>query len=98
MLALRLDETVRVVTDQPHPVRARGEALLRVRLAGICDTDLQLARGYMSYRGVLGHELVAEVVEADSPEWLGRRVVADINAGCGTCLECVAHAGHHCAA
>jgi len=69
-----------------------------MRLAGICDTDLQLARGYMGYRGVLGHELVAEVVEADSPEWRGRRVVADINAGCGICNECTARGGHHCAA
>jgi len=98
MLALRLDERARLVSDQPAPVRAAGEALLRMRLAGICDTDLQLARGYMGYRGVLGHELVGEVLEADSPEWRGQRVVADINAGCGVCSECLERGGHHCAA
>src|SRR5574341_162774 len=96
MLALRLHERVRLVSDQPAPTRAPGEALLRMRLAGICDTDLQLARGYMGYRGVLGHELVADVVEADSPEWRGQRVVADINAGCGVCAECRERGGHHC--
>lgn len=67
-----------------------------MRLAGICDTDLQLARGYMGYRGVLGHEVVAEVVECDSAGWLGRRVVADINAGCGRCQDCREAGGHHC--
>lgn len=67
-----------------------------MRLCGICDTDLQLARGYMGYRGVLGHEVVAEVVECDSAGWLGRRVVADINAGCGQCRDCVESGGHHC--
>lgn len=67
-----------------------------MRLAGICDTDLQLARGYMGYRGVLGHEVVADVVECDSPSWRGRRVVADINAGCGHCADCRERSGHHC--
>lgn len=67
-----------------------------MRLSGICDTDLQLARGYMGYRGVLGHEVVGEVVECDDPGWLGRRVVGDINAGCGTCAECLENRGHHC--
>lgn len=67
-----------------------------MRLCGICDTDLQLARGYMGYRGVLGHEVVAEVVECDSAGWLGRRVVADINAGCGRCQDCREAGGHHC--
>lgn len=71
--------------------------MLRMRMAGVCDTDLQLARGYMGYRGVLGHELVAEVIDADERSWLGRRVVADINAGCGQCDECRLHLGHHCA-
>ena len=68
-----------------------------MRLAGVCDTDLQLARGYMGYRGVLGHEMVGEVVECDDPHWLGRRVVADINAGCGACDDCTLRDGHHCA-
>lgn len=97
MLALVSSDPPRLVRDRPAPARAPGEARLRMRLAGICDTDLQLARGYMGYRGVLGHEVVAEVVECDAPGWLGRRVVADINAGCGACDDCRQSHGHHCA-
>jgi threonine dehydrogenase-like Zn-dependent dehydrogenase len=97
MLALLNGDPPRLVDDQPRPERPRGEALLRPRLSGICDTDLQLARGYMGYRGVLGHEMVADVVECDSPSWKGRRVVADINAGCGECADCLESDGHHCA-
>lgn len=96
MRALVLDERVRLATDHPRPSRPAGAARIRVRLAGICDTDIQLSRGYMGFRGVLGHEYVGEVTECDEPEWLGRRVVADINAGCGRCAECLQRDGHHC--
>lgn len=96
MLALLSEDPPRLVTDHPEPVRLAGEVLLRQRLVGICDTDLQLARGYMGYRGVLGHEFVGEVLEADDAHWLGKRVVADINAGCGRCARCLVGDGHHC--
>lgn len=96
MRALVLGESAYVTTDQPVPVRASGEALVRVRVSGVCDTDLQLARGYMGFSGVPGHELVGEVVAADDPAWLGKRVVADINAGCGACDDCATGRGHHC--
>ncbi len=69
-----------------------------MRVAGVCDTDLQLAAGYMGFRGVPGHEMVGDVVEADDAAWIGARVVADINAGCGTCADCVEADGHHCGA
>lgn len=95
MLALVLDGSARMTADQPEPARAPGEALVRVRVAGVCDTDLQLARGYMGFRGVPGHELVGEVIAADA-QWVGKRVVADINAGCGTCDDCTKRDGHHC--
>ena len=102
MLALVIDCSSRsspgVRTDHPPPARAPGEALVRVRVAGVCDTDLQLARGYMSFAGVPGHEFVGEVVDADAPGWKGRRVVADINAGCGACADCTEGKGHHCRA
>lgn len=97
MFALVCDQPPRLVSDHPEPVRVAGEALIAVQLAGICDTDLQLARGYMGYRGVLGHEWVGRVIDADERSWMGRRVVADINAGCGACDECRLHLGHHCA-
>jgi threonine dehydrogenase-like Zn-dependent dehydrogenase len=96
MLALVNGDPPALRADAPRPVRAAGEARLRLRLAGVCDTDLQLSRGYLGFSGVLGHELVGEVIEADGRAWLGRRVVADINAGCGTCPECREHGGHHC--
>jgi threonine dehydrogenase-like Zn-dependent dehydrogenase len=96
MRALVLGDAAPSVTDVPAPTREPGEALVRMRVAGVCDTDLQLMRGYMGFRGVPGHEFVGEVVESEDPHWTGRRVVADINAGCGTCDECRAHGGHHC--
>ena len=96
MIALALDGTTCLVSDRPAPARAAGEALVRVRVRGVCDTDLQLAQGYMGFRGVPGHEFVGKVIECDDRAWLGKRVVADINAGCGTCAECVARGSHHC--
>ncbi|MDB4975612.1 MAG: hypothetical protein JWN48_3953 [Myxococcaceae bacterium] len=97
MLALLSDQPPRLVTDHPEPVRAAGEALIGLRVGGVCDTDLQLARGYMGYRGVLGHEFVGQVLEADDRALLGRRVVADINASCARCERCLRSDGHHCA-
>ena len=84
------------VTDQPSPALADGEALVHVSTAGVCDTDLQLARGYMGFSGIPGHELIGQVVACADASWLGVRVVADINAGCGTCVECTTRGGHHC--
>lgn len=97
VLALCLDPTLRLDRARPRPERVPGAARIAVRLAGVCDTDLQLMRGYMGYRGVLGHEFVGVVSEADDASWIGRRVVADINAGCGACDECRLRLGHHCA-
>lgn len=75
-----------------------GEAMIQVRLAGICATDLQLMDGYKrGYRGVLGHEFVGEVVDAPGDaEWVGRRVVGEINVGCGKCALCRRGLGKHC--
>ncbi len=98
MLALVNGSPPRLVANHLRAARKPGEARVRVRVAGVCDTDLQLARGYMGYRGVLGHEFVGEVVECDDPRWLGKRVVSDINAGCGACDDCATRDGHHCAA
>lgn len=96
MRALLVDGPVRLVDDHPEPTRAAGEALIQMGLAGVCGTDLQLAAGYMGYCGVLGHEFVGRVLAADSPQWQGKRVVADINMGCGRCDDCTSRDGHHC--
>ena len=96
MLALVLDPSAHVTSTHPTPQRAPGEALIAVKTSGVCDTDLQLARGYMGFTGVPGHEFVGQVLEADDARWIGKRVVADINAGCGACPDCRAGAGHHC--
>lgn len=98
MLGLWLDEGgLRARRDLPEPVPGPGEALVRVRTAGICRTDLELARGYAGFRGVPGHEFVGEVVAAPGDgAWVGRRVVGEINVSCGACATC--RRGHraHC--
>lgn len=84
--------------DVLRPAAPAGEALIRVRVAGICATDIELTRGYKGgFAGILGHEFVGEVVEAPSaPEWIGQRVVGEINIGCGVCELCVRGLGKHC--
>jgi alcohol dehydrogenase len=97
MRALYLDKTLTLREDYPAPIPPPGEALVRVRLAGVCNTDLELARGYRSFRGVPGHEFVGEVVRCESaPEWIGQRVVGEINAACGVCETCRANRPTHC--
>jgi threonine dehydrogenase-like Zn-dependent dehydrogenase len=96
MRALILDTDLRLKPDYPDPRKQAGESLVKVRLAGICGTDLELARGYMGYRGVLGHEFVGEVVESARSELAGNRVVGEINAACGRCDSCIAGMGRHC--
>jgi len=76
--------------------RPAGHALLRLVAGGICNTDLELQRGYYGFSGIPGHEFVAEVVAADSSEWIGRRVVGEINLACGKCEWCKRGLGRHC--
>ena len=79
------------------PVPQPGEALIRVRLAGVCSTDLELLRGYYPFQGIPGHEFVGEVVEAPSfVEWLDKRVVGEINLTCGECNPCRQGNTTHC--
>lgn len=96
MRALTYIDRLRLETSYPEPVRLPSEALLRVRVAGICATDLELIRGYMDFEGVLGHEFVAEVVEADTPALVGRRVVGEINCPCRECPTCAEGLTNHC--
>lgn len=97
MPAVWLADRTLSVRTVPLPTLAPGEALVRVRLAGICATDLELMRGYYPYDGVLGHEFVGEIAAApEAPERVGERVVGDINAACGGCATCRAGRPHHC--
>ncbi len=76
-----------------------GECRIRVRMAGICGTDLQLLDGYAGFRGIPGHEFVGVVETAGSPDdagWIGKRVVGEINIGCGRCEWCAAGIREHC--
>jgi threonine dehydrogenase-like Zn-dependent dehydrogenase len=96
MRALLVDRQLTVRDDYPDPAAAPGESIVRVRMAGICGTDLELARGYMSYRGVPGHEFVGEVVDTKTGALAGRRVVGEINAACGRCAWCLDALSRHC--
>ena len=96
MIALALDGEPRLIHDYPMPEPAPGEALVRVRTAGVCNTDLELVRGYIGFRGVLGHEFVGIVEQHPDPEWVGRRVVGEINIACGECENCRAGLRTHC--
>ena len=80
--------------DPPRPVR--NEALIRVLMAGICNTDIEILKGYMGFRGIPGHEFVGEVVDCKQKQWIGKRVVGEINLGCGTCDQCIHGMERHC--
>jgi alcohol dehydrogenase len=96
MKALVFDHELRLIEDYPRPTPGAGEALVRVLLAGICNTDLEIMRGYMGFAGVLGHEFVGLVEEAGDAQWAGRRVVGEINCACGDCRTCRAGRPTHC--
>ena len=96
MLAVHLENGAATVRHADVPHRPQEFALLRLLVAGICNTDLELQRGYYGFSGVPGHEFVAEVVEADTPSLVGRRVVGEINLACTHCEWCRKGLGRHC--
>jgi len=95
MKALWLENNQLDLRDVPEPTKP-GEALVRIRVAGICSTDLELVKGYYPYTGIPGHEFVGEVVAADDQSWVGQRVVGDINVACGNCEQCLNGRSTHC--
>ena len=95
MKALVFDGRLHVV-DRDLPVIQHGEALIRVRVAGICNTDVEITKGYMDFKGIPGHEFVGEVVDCDDRDWIGKRVVGEINLGCGKCQWCLSGMSRHC--
>jgi threonine dehydrogenase-like Zn-dependent dehydrogenase len=95
--ALRWDGTrLALVRDVADPTPGPGEALVRVHLAGICRTDLELVRGYMGFRGIPGHEWVGRVMGSEDPALVDRRVVGEINLACRSCPTCAAGLERHC--
>jgi len=96
MRALVFDNTLRFDARHADPQVGDGDTLLRVRQAGICATDLEITRGYMGFRGVLGHEFVADVVESPDKTLVGQRVAGEINIVCGRCDLCVSGLSNHC--
>lgn len=96
MKALRFENNKLNLSEIEKP-SGKDEALIRVVKSGICNTDLEIVRGYAGFEGTIGHEFVGVVEEcADSPELVGKRVVGEINAGCGVCRRCKAGDSRHC--
>lgn len=84
------------VQDVPEPQPVEGEALIKVLKAGICNTDLEIVKGYMDFEGILGHEFVGKVEQAPLSRWFGKRVVGEINLACGLCDYCLCGLENHC--
>lgn len=96
MRALRFEDGDLALVRRPLPTPVPGEALVRVRMAGICATDLEIVRGYMGFVGTLGHEFVGEISACEDPARVGQRVTGEINAVCGRCTQCMAGRARHC--
>jgi alcohol dehydrogenase len=96
MLAVQMENGRVEMKRRPKPSRTEGMALIRVFHAGICNTDLELQRGYYGFRGTPGHEFAGEVEDSDNPLLAGRRVAGEINLACGKCEWCHRGLGRHC--
>lgn len=90
------NKQISIRDDLSEPSLKPDEALIRVRLAGICSTDLEMVKGYYPFTGIPGHEFVGIVERAPShSEWEGKRVVGTISVWCGQCQPCrEGHTGH----
>jgi threonine dehydrogenase-like Zn-dependent dehydrogenase len=98
MHALRYENGALAVAEVNAP-KDGAEALVRVTLSGICNTDVEIVRGYAGFQGTLGHEFVGVVESAPGAQHLlGKRVVGEINAGCGRCRLCLSGDPRHCPA
>ncbi|OGP23022.1 MAG: alcohol dehydrogenase [Deltaproteobacteria bacterium GWC2_56_8] len=96
MKALVFDKRLKLVLDYPAPDLKENEALIRVKYAGICATDLEIIKGYMGFKGVPGHEFSGVVEACEIPGLIGRRVTGEINLGCGRCAYCAGGMRNHC--
>jgi threonine dehydrogenase-like Zn-dependent dehydrogenase len=96
MKAVTLKDGSIRVEERQVPLPLKGEALIKVVKAGICDTDLELVKGYMHFEGILGHEFVGRIIETTEKGWVGRRVVGEINIPCRKCTVCLKGDPKHC--
>ncbi len=100
MKAVVFDNGLKLDNNYPKPIPQEGEALIKVSLAGICNTDYEITKGYMGYKGILGHEFVGIVEEVNNADasWIGKRVVAEISWGCNdpNCEWCAKKNYRHC--
>ncbi|MCP3954761.1 MAG: alcohol dehydrogenase catalytic domain-containing protein, partial [Desulfobacterales bacterium] len=96
MPAVVFNGRLQIVNEYPVPVPPHGWALVRTLTAGICRTDLEILKGYMGFKGVIGHEFVGEVQVCDQPDWIGQRVTGEINIACGDCRMCRQGLARHC--
>jgi len=103
MKAIVFDNELKLDNNYPKPTPHKGEALIKIKLAGICNTDYEITKGYMGYNGILGHEFVGVVEDVNSEnsedkKWIGKRVVAEISWGCNdpNCEWCAKKNYRHC--
>ena len=96
MKAVVFDEELKFVCDYKKPEMKANEAIIRPTLLGICNTDEEITKGYMGYKGVLGHEFVGVVEDSFDKSLIGKRVVGGINLGCKNCPECYQGLERHC--
>ena len=96
MKALRFENKLLKLADIVEP-NLENEALVRVLMSGICNTDLEIVKGYANFQGTIGHEFVGIVEESAEAHWIGKRVVGEINVGCGFCELCKKGDARHCA-
>lgn len=96
MKAVVFDEGLKLDFDYPMPEPKKGEALIKVNTIGICNTDYEITKGYMGYKGILGHEFSGVVEKSENKALIGKRVVGEINCGCGECEWCAQGLERHC--
>lgn len=98
MKGIYFDGTKAVFRDDlPIPVPTETQSLIRIIYAGVCNTDREVLKGYRpDFKGVMGHEFVGIVEASDDPGWIGKRVVGELNAGCGHCIYCRTGREKHC--
>lgn len=98
MKALEFNKELKITQNMPIPELKNGEALIKILTAGICNTDIEITKGYMGFSGILGHEFVGivEKINDKNQDLLNQRVVGEINCGCGTCKYCLNGLENHC--